>query len=100
MRPVVVFTPSQLREHRRRHRDLKLTIFLVAALIIALAAALNAHPTTRARHQEPTSPACATTTAATPSPTARTVPSPGLARRSSRCDSTAAHRPARRRDQS
>jgi hypothetical protein len=97
MRPVVVFTPSQLREYRRRRADLRLTIFLLAALIIALAAALHAHP---AAHRGRTSPACSTVSPSTPSPAARPVPPPGRAGRSTTCDRADAHRPARRRDPS
>ena len=97
MRPVVVLTPSQFREYRRRRRDLRLTIFLLAALIIALAAALNAHP---AAHRGRTSPACATASPATPPPAARPVPPPGPAGRGTTCDRADAHRPARRRDPS
>ena len=98
MRPVVVCTPSQMREYRRRRADLRLTIFLLVALIIALAAALNAHP---AAHRGRTSPACSTASPATPPRAARPIPPPGHRRgRSTTCDRADAHRPARRRDPS
>ncbi|MGH3159894.1 MAG: hypothetical protein ACRDNF_25420 [Streptosporangiaceae bacterium] len=104
MRPVVVFTPPQFREYRRRQRDRRLTICLLAALVIALAAALSAHSTARARHREPASPPWASAAPTSPlhadptapSPTARPHPSPGRAARSTTCDSTTAHHLARR----
>lgn len=106
MRPVVVFTPPQFREYRRRRRDRKLTVGLLAALVIAVAVGLNAHSTARPGHRERISPACATAalpmplhaTPAAPSPTARPVTPASRARRSATCDRTAANHPAQSRD--